>query len=225
MARLGAGQGDQSFPPCGEHGWCLRAGARIAVPVGGCGRELGRCFSCSSQPAGLPRSLKHQGQGGSVQCDPCPLLAPGGGTLSAVLLHFLDVHDTVNFQDRAVGVSSRCFHSGDVCQFVLSWCWQENIPQENNPVAFPLALSIFFAAASLLHVPSFSVYAAPSLDVASFLFAVCPLGCSCWSLFTPTLSLSHPSAVWSLLKPSPGSFQPWLPLLLLLRGFQTPLPC
>lgn len=86
-------------------------------------------------------------------------------------------------------------------------------------------LYLFIAAASLLHVPLFSVYAAPSLEVASFLFAVCPFGCSCWSPLTPILSLSHPSAAWSLLKPSPGSFQPWLPLLLLLRGFQTPLLC
>lgn len=122
MARLGAGQGEESCSPCSEHGWCLRAGARIVVPVEGCGWELGRCFSCSSQPAGLPRSLLHQGQGGSAQYDPCLLLASGGGTLGAVLLHFYgsDGHDMVNFQDQTVGVSSKCFHSGAVCQFVLS---------------------------------------------------------------------------------------------------------
>lgn len=122
MAWLGAGQGEESCSPCSEHGWCLRAGARIVVPVEGCGWELGRCFSCSSQPAGLPRSLLHQGQGGSTQYDPCPLLASGGGTLGAVLLHFYgsDGHDMVNFQDQTVGVSSKCFHSGAVCQFVLS---------------------------------------------------------------------------------------------------------
>lgn len=121
MARLGAGQGEESCSPCNEHGWCLCAGARIVVPVGGCGRELGRCFSCSPKPAGLPRSFLHQGWG--VQLNVTPACCwPWEVAPWVLLLHFdgSDGHDMVNFQDQAVGVSSKCFHSGAVCQFVLS---------------------------------------------------------------------------------------------------------
>lgn len=146
-------------------------------------------------------------------------------------MHFccLDIHDMGNFQDQAVSVSRKCFYFGAIWQLLLSWCWQENIfPLEDNPIAFPTCCCywLLFAPASWLHISSLGVSAALSLDIASSCFAaVCPFDCYSWSPIILKLLPSYPTAMWSLLIPSPGSLQTWLPLLLLLRGFQTLLPC
>lgn len=64
MASLGAGEGDESFLPCGKHGSCLCA--RI-VMFCACRRaaagEWGRWLSWSSQRASLGRNLPTLAQG------------------------------------------------------------------------------------------------------------------------------------------------------------------
>lgn len=77
MASLGAGQGDESFLPCGKHGLCLRA--RI-VRLGACRRaaagERGRWLSWSSQRASLGGNLPALAQGVPGHYDSYLVLSP-----------------------------------------------------------------------------------------------------------------------------------------------------
>lgn len=90
IASLGAGQGDESFPLCGECGSCLCADARIAM-LRACrraaAREWGRWLSWSSRTGGLPwgRVRTHWPRVFQFNVTPtwcCPLR---GGTLSTAL--------------------------------------------------------------------------------------------------------------------------------------------
>lgn len=67
MASLGAGQGDDSFLPCGKRGSCLCANARIAMHREcrrAAAREWGRWLSWSSQTEScLEKEFAHTGPG------------------------------------------------------------------------------------------------------------------------------------------------------------------